>query len=62
MGWSQRSEPGGDGIETEDVVMVPKAHCLTVDDQVMLHPLGLRTQLVILRDAGVDLLNAADPR
>ena len=56
MGWRQRSERGRDGIEAEHVVMVPKTHRLTVDDQVVLHPLGLSTQLVILRDAGIERL------
>jgi hypothetical protein len=41
MVWWQRSERRGDRIETEYVVMVPKAHRLTVDDQVMLDLLGL---------------------
>jgi hypothetical protein len=54
MGWRQRSERGGYGIEAEHVVMVPKAHRFTVDDQVMLHLLGLRAQPVILGDAGIE--------
>jgi hypothetical protein len=33
--------------------MVPKTHRFTVDDQVMLHLLGLRTQLVIPGDASI---------
>ena len=56
MGWRQQSERGWDGIEAEHVIMVPKTHRLTVDNQVMLHPLGLSTQLVILRDAGIERL------
>src|SRR5262245_24019809 len=56
MSWRQRSERGWDGIEVEHVIMVPKTHRFTVDDEVMLHPLGLSTQLVILRDAGIEHL------
>ena len=40
MGWRQRSEDGWDRIVAEHVIMVPETHGLTVDDQVMLHPLG----------------------
>ena len=45
MGWRQRSEGGWDRIAAEHVIMVPETHRLTVDDQVMLHPLGLSPQL-----------------
>ncbi len=55
MGWRQRSERGGNGIEAEHVVMVPKAHRLTVNNQVMLHLLGLGAQPIILRNADIEL-------
>ena len=51
--WSKR---GRNRIAAEHVIMVPKAHRLTVDDQVMLYPLGLGAQLIILCDAGIEHL------
>ena len=56
MDWRQRSERCWDGIEAEDVIVVPKTHRLAVDDEVMLHSLGLSTQLVILHDVGSERL------
>ena len=56
MGWRQRSERGWDRIAAEHVIMVPETHGLTVDDQVMLHPLGLSPQLGIAHDVGTECL------
>ena len=54
MGWRQRSERGGNGIEAEHVVMGPKPHRFAVNNQVMLHLLSLSPQPIILRDAGIE--------
>lgn len=54
MRWRRWSERRWDRIAAEHVVMIPKTHGFTVDNQIVLHSLGLSAKLVIAADVGVE--------